>query len=63
MSEMTSTNRRTGSTQRALKILAKSVHRELKQSGYSRGDIVCFTNELLELVTDEMRDESEDDMS
>ena len=57
MSEMTSTAKRTQSTERALKILAKSVHRELKASGYSRSDIVCFTNELLELVTDELRDE------
>ncbi|RLB46326.1 MAG: hypothetical protein DRJ42_27895 [Deltaproteobacteria bacterium] len=43
-------------TTRALKILAKSVHRELKSSGYSRGDIVSFTNELLDLVTTDIRD-------
>ena len=40
---------------RALKILAKSVHRELKSSGYSRSDIVSFTNELLDLVTSDLR--------
>lgn len=61
MSEMTSTGRPTGNTMRALKILAKSVHRELKSSGYSRSDIVCFTNDLLDLVTEEMRDESEEE--
>ncbi len=41
--------------QRALKILAKSVFRELKSSGYSRSEIVSFTTELLDLVTSEMR--------
>jgi hypothetical protein len=40
---------------RAVKILAKSVYRELKASGYSGSDMVGFTNALLELVTSEMR--------
>lgn len=40
---------------RAVKILAKSVYRELKASGHSRSDIVGFTNALLELVTTDMR--------
>ena len=43
---------------RALRILAKSVFRELKSSGHSRSDIVGFTNELLELVTSEMKGEA-----
>lgn len=52
----------TGGDARALKILAKSVYRELKASGHSRSDIVGFTNALLELVTSEMRSgEPEDD--
>jgi len=38
-----------------LRILAKSVYRELKASGYDRSDIVGFTNEVLDLVTSEMR--------
>lgn len=42
---------------RAVKILAKSVYRELKASGYSRSDMVGFTNALLELVTDELKGE------
>lgn len=42
---------------RALKILAKSVYRELKASGYARSEVVAFTNELLDLVTEEFRDD------
>lgn len=56
MSEMTATTRNTAGHRRALKILAKSVYRELKSSGYSRSEIVGFTNELLDLVTSELRD-------
>jgi hypothetical protein len=41
---------------RALRILAKSVYRELRSSGHSRSDIVGFTNALLELVTTDIRD-------
>lgn len=65
MSEMTTTSRNAAGHQRALKILAKSVYRELKSSGYSRSDIVGFTNELLDLVTSEIREscESDPDMS
>jgi len=39
---------------RALKILAKSVYRELKAGGHSRSEIVGFTNALLELVTSDI---------
>jgi hypothetical protein len=42
---------------RAVKILAKSIYRELKASGYSRSDMMGFTNALLELVTSEIRGE------
>ncbi len=45
--------------QRALKILAKSVYRELKSSGYERRDMIAFTTELLDLVTNEMKADSE----
>lgn len=44
--------------QRALKILAKSVYRELKASGYVRGDMIAFTTELLDLVTTEMKQDA-----
>lgn len=43
--------------QRALRILAKSVYRELKSTGYERSDIVGFTSALLELLTDETHPE------
>ena len=43
---------------RALRILAKSVFRELRSSGHSRSDIVGFTNALLELVTTDIKVES-----
>ncbi len=36
---------------RALQVLAKSVFKELKRSGYDRGEMVSFASELLELVT------------
>lgn len=62
MSEMTATSRNAGQ-QRALKILAKSVYRELKASGYNRTDIVGFTNELLDLVTSELERGSRDEIS
>lgn len=62
MSQMTATSRTAGH-QRALKILAKSVYRELKASGYDRSEIVGFTNELLDLVTSEIKDAPRDDMS
>lgn len=42
--------------ERGLRILAKSVYRELRTSGYSEGDVVGFTNALLELVASEMRE-------
>jgi hypothetical protein len=44
---------------RGVRILAKSVYRELRNSGHSRSDIVAFTNAVLELVTTELRDAQE----
>lgn len=43
---------------RALRILAKSVFRELKSSGYSRSDMVAFATEMLSLVSSDLREES-----
>jgi hypothetical protein len=42
---------------RALKIMAKSVYRELKTSGYGHNDVVAFASTLLELVTSDLRDD------
>jgi hypothetical protein len=44
---------------RGIRIIAKSVYRELRNSGHSRSDIVAFTNAVLELVTAELRDAQE----
>lgn len=33
--------------------MAKSLYREMRSAGHSRGDIVLFTSALLELMTDE----------
>lgn len=48
----------TGSSQgpRALRILAKSVFRELRSSGYSRSDMVAFATEMLALVSSDLRE-------
>jgi len=40
---------------RAVKIIAKSVYRELKSAGFESTDIVRFTNEMLDQVTHEYR--------
>lgn len=45
---------------RALRILAKSVFRELKSSGYSRSDIVAFATEMLSLVSSDLRETSDE---
>lgn len=41
---------------KSLKILAKSLFRELKQNGYERRHIVSLSSELLSLVTSEIKD-------
>jgi len=41
---------------RSLKIIAKSLFRELKENGYDNRQIVNLSTELLSLVTTELRD-------
>lgn len=48
---------------RALRILAKSVFRELKSSGYSRSDIVAFATEMLSLVSTDLREDGREDIA
>ena len=48
---------------RSLRILAKSVYRELRASGHSRSDIVQFTNTMLELVTTDLKGEEDSEAS
>lgn len=57
MSEAT-TSKPTQNQPRALRILAKSVFRELKSSGYNRSEILAFATEMLSLVTTDLRDEA-----
>lgn len=44
---------------RAVKILAKSIYKELRQNGYTRNEIVAFSTELLGLVTTEIKSSEE----
>jgi hypothetical protein len=40
---------------RALPILAKTIHRELRANGYEEGDIMRLASELLGIVTHELK--------
>ena len=40
---------------RALAILAKTIHRELRASGFAERDVIALAGELLGLVTTEVR--------
>jgi hypothetical protein len=42
---------------KALKIMAKSLYRQLRESGYERGDVLSFASELLTQVSSESRGE------
>ena len=44
--------------ERALKILSKSLYRELRQNGYEPKQIVALATEILGLVTSDMADDS-----
>jgi hypothetical protein len=55
-----STERATSASQRALRVLAKSVFKELKRAGYSRSEMVAFASELLDLVTTEIKSDGHD---
>jgi hypothetical protein len=40
---------------KAVKILAKSIYRELSASGYDTRDIVALSTELIDLITSNLR--------
>lgn len=42
---------------RAARILAKSIYKELRGSGFSEKDVLALAGELLELVTSEVREQ------
>ena len=43
--------------ERALKILSKSLYRDLRQNGYEAKQIVALASGLIEQVTTDMKDE------
>ncbi len=43
-----------------LRVMARSVLREMKQAGCSHAEMVAFASELIELVTREMRSDGTD---
>jgi hypothetical protein len=53
--------RASGASQQALRVLAKSLFKELKRAGYSRSEMVAFAGELLDLVTREIKTGTEAD--
>jgi hypothetical protein len=44
--------------ERALKILSKSLYRELRQNGYEPKQIVALATELISLVTSDIKEDS-----
>lgn len=40
---------------RALKIVAKSVYKELRSQGFEHSDVVAFTTAMVDLVREEIR--------
>ena len=49
-----------GERDKAIKILAKSIFRELKMNGYETRQIVALSSELLGLVTSNIKTDSDD---
>ena len=41
---------------RALKILAKTIYRELREAGLAEEDVMCVAGELLSHVTSDVKD-------
>ena len=44
---------------RALRILAKTIYRELRQNGASEEDVIAIAGDLVSLVASEMKDRRE----
>ncbi len=45
--------------EKALKILSKSIYKELRQNGYEPKMIVALATELISLVTSDIKDDSQ----
>ena len=50
----------TGQDVKATRILAKSLFKELRGNGYSPNQILSLSSELIELVTQDLRSEQEE---
>ena len=48
----------TPNRERALKILSKSIYKELRQNGYEPKQIVALATELVSLVTSDIKEDS-----
>ena len=44
--------------EKALKILSKSIYRELRQNGYEPKQIVALASEIISLVTSDIKEDS-----
>jgi len=44
--------------EKAIKILAKSVYRELRQNGYEPKQVVALASEIISLVTSDIREDA-----
>ena len=51
-------NNLAASNQRALKILSRSLYKELRSNGYDPKQVVSVASELLGLVTSDIREEA-----
>lgn len=47
-----------GEREKSIKILAKSIYRELRASGYDTRQIVALSSELIGLITTDIKPES-----
>lgn len=47
---------------RALRIVAKSVYKELRSQGFDRSDVVAFASAMVSLISDDIRSDSVDDV-
>lgn len=47
---------------RALRIVAKSVYKELRSQGYDRSDVVAFASAMVALISDDIRGDAANDV-
>ena len=52
---------RSTTSDRGLRIIARSLYKELRQNGFDQRQIVSLSTELLGMVTTELRDSAHDD--